>query len=648
MKLKYNDPETQSKDLTSENIDQLKKLFPNIVEEGKVNFDVLRQLLGDEVVSEQEYYRFTWPGKHMARQEALKSSTGTLRPARQESVDWDKTQNLYIEGDNLEVLKLLQKSYFNKVKMIYIDPPYNTGKDFVYKDNYKDNLAEYNEKFNRTDADGNVLSSETNNEGNARYHSNWLNMMHPRLQLARNLLKDDGVIFISIDDNEVHNLRRICDEIFGEENFVGEFIWTRKKKGAFLSKTLRKMSEYVLCYIKKSVDYKFYGEDAYTDKKQPLVKRSNSKKDLIFPAGIIKTTLPDGTYARRKSNDNTSISFKNEFEVKNSIVISELRTSANYVWTQDFLNEELGKGTEVYLSTKYGFNVLRHNQEEKIKTPSTIIDKKVNVGTNEDATLEISQLFNTEIGTFFDYTKPVSLIKYLVNMISYNDKDSIILDFFAGSSTTAHAVMDLNKEDVLEGKEGNRKYIMVQLPEPTEEKSEAYKAGYKNIAEIGKERIRRAAKQIKEELKDQPEVADQLDLGFKVFKLDSSNMHTWDTAPEALEDNLFMEEVIKQDRTAEDVLYEVLLKYGLDLTYPIEEVSIDGKKVYSVGVGQLIFCLDNDVTRDTAQAIINWAKEEEIIDTKVVFKDSGFINDVEKTNIIQLFKTHGITDVKSI
>ncbi len=646
MKLKYNDPETQSKDLTSENIDQLKKLFPNIVEEGKVNFDVLRQLLGDEVVSEQEYYRFTWPGKHMARQEALKSSTGTLRPARQESVDWDKTQNLYIEGDNLEVLKLLQKSYFNKVKMIYIDPPYNTGKDFVYKDNYKDNLAEYNEKFNRTDADGNVLSSETNNEGNARYHSNWLNMMHPRLQLARNLLKDDGVIFISIDDNEVHNLRRICDEIFGEENFMGQLIW-QSTPGSNTGNDLKTVTEYILLYAKNKEytnistvpiddEHKYSLTDEYYEKRGGYVLNKLDRRmtgSHYSPALFYGIEMPDG-----------SLLYPGNQNERNS-------RQWNFRWSEEKVKWGIKNGFIVFNKANNGVWSAYFKQYLKVDNQDNPIYRELPrqnllqiVGANSArGTREIMELFN---GKAFDYPKPLPLIKEIISFDT--EKDSIILDFFSGSSTTAHAVMELNKEDVLEGKEGNRKYIMVQLPELTEEKSEAYKAGYKNIAEIGKERIRRAAKQIKEELKDQPEVADQLDLGFKVFKLDSSNMHTWDTAPEALKDNLFMEEVIKQDRTAEDVLYEVLLKYGLDLTYPIEEVSIDGKKVYSVGVGQLIFCLDNDVTRDTAQAIINWAKEEEIIDTKVVFKDSGFTNDVEKTNIIQLFKTHGITDVKSI
>lgn len=619
MKIEHNQPETQSKDLTTENIEQLKKLFPNIVEEGKVNFDVLRQLLGEEVVSEQEYYRFTWPGKHQARQEALKRSTGTLRPAKDESVNWDSTENLYIEGDNLEVLKLLQKSYFNKVKMIYIDPPYNTGKDFVYKDNYKDNLAEYNEKFNRTDTEGNVLSSETNNEGNARYHSNWLNMMYPRLQLARTLLKDDGVIFISIDDNEVNNLRRICDEIFGEENFVAQIAWRKSDNQSNIGNIAR-VKEYILLFVKNKTglnlnkiplsdkakkEYRYKDERGKFRRSIILHKtRGRHKYDIVTKSGNIL----NGPWMIRKEE------------------LENLDADGLIYWTEGGHEQPYGK---IYL------------KDSKGQIPNDFWDTKF--GSNQQGSLEVERIFNKRI---FDFPKSVELLKNIISIGS--DSTGIILDFFAGSSTTAHAVMDLNKEDVLDDIEANRKYIMVQLPEPTDEKSEAYKAGYKTISEIGKERIRRAANQIKEELKDQPEVLEKLDLGFKVFKLDSSNIHTWDTAPEELENNLFRDEVIKEDRTAEDVLYEVLLKYGLDLTYPIEEVTLDNKKVYSVGAGQLIFCLDDGVTRDTAQAIIDWAKEDEIIDPKVVFKDAGFKSDVEKTNLIQLFKTHGVMDVKSI
>jgi len=619
MKIEHNQPETHNKDLTIENIEQLKKLFPNIVEEGKVNFDVLRQLLGEEVVSEQEYYRFTWPGKHQARQEALKRSTGTLRPAKEESVDWDSTENLYIEGDNLEVLKLLQKSYFNKVKMIYIDPPYNTGKDFVYKDNYKDNLAEYNEKFNRTDTEGNVLSSETNNEGNARYHSNWLNMMYPRLQLARTLLKDDGVIFISIDDNEVHNLRRICDEIFGEGNFLVQFAWRKTFNQSNIG-TIAKVKEYILAYAKDINNVLI--------NRIPLSKSARKEYKYKDDKGYFaRTRLMHTTRGRHKY----SITTPSGNEVSGTWMVPKEKLlemiKNNEVWW--------GKKGDGYPNGKV------YLKDSKGQITNDFLGKEY--GSNQQASLDMDKLMN---GRFFDFPKPLSLLNHFCTIGS--NKNEIILDFFAGSSTTAHAVMELNKEDILEDKEANRKYIMVQLPEPTDEKSEAYKAGYKNIAEIGKERIRRAANQIKEELKDQPEVLEQLDLGFKVFKLDSSNIHTWDTAPEELENNLFRDEVIKEDRTAEDVLYEVLLKYGLDLTYPIEEVMLDNKKVYSVGAGQLIFCLDDGVTRDTAQAIIDWAKEDEIIDPKVVFKDAGFANDVEKTNLIQLFKTHGVSDVKSI
>lgn len=630
MKIEHNQPETQSKDLTTENIEQLKKLFPNIVEEGKVNFDVLRQLLGDEVVSEQEYYRFTWPGKHQARQEALKSSTGTLRPAKEESVDWDHTENLYIEGDNLEVLKLLQKSYFNKVKMIYIDPPYNTGKDFVYKDNYKDNLAEYNEKFNRTDTEGNVLSSETNNEGNARYHSNWLNMMYPRLQLARTLLKDDGVIFISIDDNEVHNLRRICDEIFGEENFVTTTIWERAFAPINLKKHFSESHDYIVCYAKKITNAINLGlprgEEGLNRYRNPdndprgVWQSDNLSVGPIVQEKVYEITTPGG----RKilpPNGRCWLLTKERFE--------EFK-SDNRIWFGE-------DGNNVP-------RIKRFLSEVKNSVTPMTIWKHQEVGHSQSASQSLKKLFDNK--DYFDYPKPVDLIKSIIRL--YSEDDDLIIDFFSGSSTTAYAVMDLNKEDLLEGKEANRKYIMVQLPEPTDEKSEAYKAGYKTISEIGKERIRRAANQIKEELKDQAEVLEKLDLGFKVFKLDSSNIHTWDTAPEALENNLFRDEVIKEDRTAEDVLYEVLLKYGLDLTYPIEEVTLDNKKIYSVGAGQLIFCLEDGVTRNTAQAIIDWAKEDEIIDPKIVFKDAGFTSDVEKTNLIQLFKTHGVIDVKSI
>ncbi len=637
---------TKSKNLTEENIAQLKQLFPSVFSEGKIDFTKLQQMLGENIEENKEYYRFTWPGKRQAVNEALKQSTGTLRPVKEDSVNWDSTQNLYIEGDNLEVLKLLQKSYYNKVKMIYIDPPYNTGKDFVYKDNYKDNLAEYNEKFNRTDEDGNITSSETNDEGNARYHSNWLNMMFPRLQLARNLLTDDGVIFMSIDDNEVSNLKRIADEIFGEGNFVAQLIWVKKKKGSHLSKTIRSMTEYVIVFSKNKELIELYGENAYSDKKQPIAKRTNSIKRLIFQKNIIRTKLDDGFYKKGKYGIGTSaLLFLNDFEVKDGFVKTSIEVEGPFVWVQSKLDDELIKGTEVHLSTKFGFNVLRSDQIEKIKRPSTLIDSKVNVGTNEDAYQEAINLFHSE--GIMDYPKPVSLMQYLINTITFFDKNSIILDFFSGSASTAHATMKLNAEDG-----GTRKFIMVQLPEVTEEDSEAYKAGYKNICEIGKERIRRAGTKIKEELiaEGKTTEAEKLDIGFKVLRLDSSNMYSWEKSPEELEQNLnlFKDSVIKSERSTEDVLYEVLLKYGLDLTYPIETITIDNKTVYSVGFGQLLICLDKGITRNTAKEMVSWIKENDIDNTQIVFDENNFTNDVEKTNAIVLFKENGINDVKSI
>lgn len=501
MKLNYNAPETQSKDLTTENIEQLKKLFPNIVEEGKVNFDVLRQLLGDEVVSEQEYYRFTWPGKHQARQEALKSSTGTLRPAKEESVDWDHTKNLYIEGDNLEVLKLLQKSYFNKVKMIYIDPPYNTGKDFVYKDNYKDNLAEYNEKFNRTDAEGNVLSSETNNEGNARYHSNWLNMMYPRLQLARTLLKDDGVIFISIGDNEEHNLRRICDEIFGEENLVGSIPRVAKRtsnKGTHFRPT----KDYILTYSKNISQLPKFGIEKEVNEKDYNHVDSDGRKYKQSGASLYQPSLdsrPNQRYYIEAPDGSLIIPPGNVFpdkKVDGAKVLPQSNNDKVWRWSvdsylkqKDFLMFTVGSNRNPLLDGNG--NQSKWNIYPKVymddDAQSTLLPEDIIYNyPNSQGTKELNRL-----SIPFSYAKPSNLIKYLISLL--DNEDSIILDFFAGSSTTAHAVMDLNKEDLLEGKEGNRKYIMVQLPEPTDEKSEAYKAGYKTISDIGKERIRRAA-----------------------------------------------------------------------------------------------------------------------------------------------------------
>lgn len=621
-----------SHNITDEKKAELKSLFPEAFTEQGIDFDRLKALLGEVVESGPERYSFTWPGKSEAIRAAQLSSMGTLSPDKESSVDWDTTENLYLEGDNLEILKLLQKSYTGKVKMIYIDPPYNTGKDFVYPDNYGEGLKTYLEYTGQVDGQGKKIS--TNVETDGRYHSKWLNMMYPRLMLARNLLKEDGIIFLSIDDNEVFNLRKLCDEIFGGDNFVAEFVWIRKKKGAFLSKKVRKMTEYVLCYQKMDNELKFFGEDAYSDKQQPIVKRTNSLKQLIFPANLIKTKLEDGNYEVINNTEQTGVSFLNPFVVKEGVVLNELKTEARYVWTQEFLNEEIIKGTDIFLSTKFGFNVLRHDQEEKTKTPSTLISKENNVGTNEDASMEIANLFNSEMGDVFDYAKPSSLIKYLINIVASEDKNALILDFFAGSGTTAHAVMQLNAED-----DGNRKFILSQLPEPILDDSGTRKARYKNIAEIGKERIRLAGVKILEEYADTVKARETpLDTGFKTYRLTSSTFNVWDVKnKDDIQQKLIgATSLIKDNAKEEDVLTELILKSGYGLTEKVEIFTILGKSFYSIADGSLVISLETGLTLDIVRQIA------EKKPSQFVAREHGFGSDDVLTNIAQIMKDKGI------
>lgn len=617
----------ESMDIVSENISKLREMFPDIFTEGKIDFKALEATLGEYVEREDERYNFNWNGKASARRIAQTPSTGTLRPCKEESKDWDITQNLYIEGDNLEVLKLLQKSYHKKVKMIYIDPPYNTGKDFVYKDNFRDNIKNYLEITGQVDSEGNRLS--TNSDTSGRYHSDWLNMMYPRLKLARNLLKDDGVIFISIDDNEVANLRKLCDEIFGEDNFIGQLVWKKKYIGGKHAKHFVDLHEYVLVYSKNIYELhellmerpsneleKFVYEDEYLSERgkyyiRPLKSNLGERKTLIYPI-----QMPDG-------------------------VIIETQ----WMVSKDTLTELIQDGRISFNRKRDGsYNVYRKYYEKdgagKVKVPTLIDDV-----SNANAKVELKDLFEINEGREipFENPKPTKLIEYFLTPST--NCDDIVLDFFSGSATTAHAVMKLNSEDG-----GNRKFICVQLPETTDEKSEAYKAGYKNICEIGKERIRRAGEKIKEEMaKDLTKVQD-LDIGFKVLKLDSSNIKAWDSDSENLEANLLNAvDNIKDDRTAEDLLYEILLKYGLDLTVSIEELELEGKKVYVIGFGALAVCLDEAITLDTVEAIAKLKEKYQADDLmRVVFRDNGFKDAEVKTNAIQILKQFGIDDVKSV
>ena len=619
-KIKTGDELTQSLDIVSDNISKLKELFPEVLTEGKIDFKVLQDILGNEIEEEEEFYRFTWAGKSQSRREAHKPSTGTLRPCKEESVDWDTTQNLYIEGDNLEVLKLLQKSYSNKVKMIYIDPPYNTGKDFVYKDNYKDNLKNYQQVTGQVDSDGNIMS--TNSESDGRYHSNWLNMMYPRLRLARNLLKDDGVVFISIDDNEIENLKKIGNEIFGESNFLSVIIWERAFSPVNLKKHFSPNHDYIVAYS-KNIDL--------------LVCNGLERKD----SSLSSYKNPDNDHRGVWTSGDLSVGPIIQEKVYEIVTPSgrKVLPSSGYCWrlTKERF-EEFKRENRIWFGEN-GDNVPRIkrflSEVKNTVTPMTIW-KHTEVGHSQDAKQKLNELFDGK--SLFDYPKPIGLISRIIEL--YTQGDDIILDFFSGSSTTANAVLIKNIE---EG--SNRKFIQVQLPEPTEENSESFKLGYKTITEIGKERIRRAGKKIKEE---NPLLSGNLDTGFKVFKLDSSNIKGWDGLPDNLEKSLFdSQDNIKSDRKEEDVLFEILLKYGLDLTLPIEEKIIEGKKVFNVGFGALFICLGNDLTSKVAEGIGQWKETLKPETCRVIFKDGGF-TDVEKTNSVQTLKRFGIQEIKSI
>jgi len=639
-------------DIVAENVGKLKELFPEAFTEGKVDFEALKEVLGTFVDDRDERYSFIWNGKSKARMIAQTPSTGTLRPCKEESVDWDSTQNIFIEGDNLEVLKLLQKSYHKKVKMIYIDPPYNTGKDFVYRDNFKDNIKNYKEITGQVDGEGRNLSN--NPETSGRYHTDWLNMMYPRLKLARNLLKDDGVIFISIDDNEASNIRKLCDEIFGEENFVTQLVWEKKKKGTFLSNTITSVKEYVFVYAKYKYQFSgLIGEINSNQETYPCVNASNKREIRRIPPGIASKYreknhfLPKGSTISVTTMD---LVLHSDLVIKDGVLAEELVIEGNWRYRQDLM-EEYALNQELYITQDLYLRRIVNEPREK-----TLKDLLPRVGENEESThksLDINNLFADGWGSnedgeeelrqlleakgLMDFPKPRKLIEKLC--VSIRDADAIVLDFFAGSGTTAHAVMHLNSLD-----NGNRKFVLVQLPEFCDDKTEAFKSGYKTIAEISKERIRRSAAKIKEENSEYDG-----DLGFKVFKLDSTNIKPWevdfDMTERTLEDFISN---IKTERREEDVLYEILLKYGLDLTLPITEHAIAGQKVFDIGMGALIICLADAISLEVVEGIAKLKDELNPEIMRVVFKDSGFKDDVVKTNAVQILKQANILDVRSL
>ena len=618
-----------SMNLAQENVKKLKEIFPEIFTEDQVDLDLLGELLSNgggyrKLDTSKERYSLTWNGKSEARQIAQEVSTGTLRPAKEESKNWDNTENIYIEGDNLEVLKLLQKSYHGKIKMIYIDPPYNTGKDFVYKDNFTDNIENYKKVTGQVSEEGTKLTTNTDTDG--RYHSNWLNMMYPRLKLARNLLTDDGVIFISIDDNEQANLKKLCDEIFGEENFIAQIVWERAYAPVNLKKHFSESHDYIVCYSKninlsinnglkrsEEADNRYLNPD---NDPRGVWQSDNFSVGPAVESNIYKIVSPSG----RENYPPNGRSWRVSEEKFKEMLLD------NRVWFG-----EDGNGVP---------RQKRFLSEVKNSITPMTIWKYIEVGHSQDATKKLKELFD-EVHVF-DYSKTVELIKRCIEL--YTVQDDIVLDFFSGSATTAHSVMQLNAEDG-----GTRKYIMVQLPELCDEDSEAYKAGYKNICEIGKERIRRAGEKIKLDESLPLENREKLDVGFKVFKLDSTNIKEWDTDTENLQQSLLDSiENIKRDRNTLDVLYEILLKYGLDLNIPIEE----NKDFYSIGGGSLLVSLNKEINNEVINSICEEYKKLQEIDkdfkTTVILRDNSFKDDEVKTNAIKKLEQVGISEIRSI
>lgn len=642
-KLTANAPQTHSVDLVAENIERLKAMFPELVTENAdgaaINIDVLKALVGDSTVTDaEEKYGLNWHGKRRARQLALTPSTGTLRPCPSDSVDWDTTQNLMIEGDNLEVLKLLQKSYANRIKMVYIDPPYNDGEDRVYPDDFDDSIRNYLELTAQVDGNGKRLSSNT--EASGRYHTNWLNMMYPRLKLAKNLLREDGVLFISIGDEEIAGLRLVCDDIFGEENFEGHIHWRRRhNQPNDPTKMLGLVAEHILAYSRNKSAFKATG----CGKVELTGSFSNPDND------------PRGDWASKPwkvGSDQSGTRYQittPSGKVMDEEWMGDRDTYQNLLADNRIIFPSNGDG-----SPRKKYFKSEREQEGQCATNWWPHDR---FGNNQAASQELAELLGEK--NIFSNPKPKELMENLVAISNCKSED-IVLDFFAGSGTTGHAVMSINARDA-----GQRRYILVQLPEPLdpENKDQKLAADYcdklrkpRSIAELTKERLRRAGKRIRE---DNPMFAG--DTGFRVFRLASSNIQAWEPdrarLAATLEDSI---DHLKTDRTEHDILFELLLKLGLDLTVPIEELEVRSKElegeahtVHSVGGGVLMVCLSKNIANSDVEplalGIVAWHKElSPAGDTSVIFRDSAFADDVAKTNITAILQQHGLENVRSL
>jgi len=662
-KLELNDPETKSADVVSENITAFQAVFPDAFREGKVDFDVLQQLLGGAVDDRNEKYGLSWHGKRKARQIALTPSAGTLLPSLEDSVDWNATQNLMIEGDNLEVLKLLQKSYSGRVKLIYIDPPYNTGKEFIYPDRFQENIDTYMIYTGQKDSDGLKVSSNTESDG--RFHTNWLNMMYPRLILARQMLRDDGVILISIDEKEIHNLRYMCGEIFGEENFVAQFSVVTNYKGRNDKLNVAMAHEYILAFRKRSfetgglpltaaqiAEYKLIDGDGRKYKLRDLRKRGGpdnreDRPNMWFPLFYNETTK----------------TLRLEQTSADDIRITPLKSDGadgRWRWGRDKVESNLGILEAKYVPASDKWNVsYRVFLENAGPTPiegdddlddeelddsaaSGSIPKSIWMGGEFSSDAGKRALKSLLPGNTLDYPKSVELLK---RCIYYGTSGSdITMDFFFGSGTFAQALFEVEKENPK-----RRRFIGIQLPEAVDEKSALYKQGFRNIVDIARERVKKAGQKL---VASDPSA--EVDTGFRYYKLSASNIRAWEPSPADLEGTLLANaEHIVPGRSEQDILHELLLKLGLDLCVPIETQLIGGKSVHAIGGGALIACLADGLTKDVVESlsagIVAWWKElAPAVETRVVFKDSGFSDDVAKTNMAAILNQNGILDVRSL
>lgn len=650
-------------DIAEENIAKLKQLFPEICCEDKVDLEKLKQVLGEYVDDDTERYNFTWNGKGQTLKLSQTPSMGTLRPCREKSKNWDDTDNLYIEGDNLEVLKLLQKSYYGKVKMIYIDPPYNTGNDFVYKDDFKDGIENYKTITGQLDDLGHNKSSR--NEISGRYHTDWLNMIYPRLRIARNLLTDDGVIFISIDDNESGNLRYICNEIFGEDNYLECFhIQVRYGNKSLNEKdNFQKLIEEVLIYAKdkkKFVPHKPYEQYNIAKFCNEIIELESG--NVIELGGKKVTVFKPGQYKITKHNQGSLTLLKDTWATG-----SVLKGNTSGKFFDKYLGsrkEKDGVGC-LYKVEGIGEDGLGYRYFTGPKKESATKGQfysGVPISRLDDLERGIESRKYRPIINYYDYSadfgnirtegnvdfrtgkKPVKMIRHFLDIVG--DKEGLYMDFFSGSASTAHAIMQANADDG-----GHRKFIMVQLPEIIKKDEDYYRAGFHNICEIGEKRISNVGEEIKQNYNENKQLTidnkavELPDIGFKVFELDSSNIKKWQPDDEQVETTLLSNiDNFVPERTEIDVVYEIMLKLGIDLSYHIEEKEIVGGKIYLIGIGSLMICLDDDITTEMAEAMIKLHNELQPEIWKVVFKDNGFKDDGTKINVLELFKSAGLDE----